>query len=206
MTSFVTFNRALSDGLLEFSPNPCNFLDNMVSFFEIANKGSDAGQSSQKTSHRNRQFNSFSAFNISQQPFSSQGIMQLEIVRFRIPSHLSRLLYAFSNSFSNDSASCCVSILRRSFKNVNSRRPLRISRFSVLVQTGRFGRGGEMFNALLLLLLVVTTTTPPIHAANAMRLAIDTVTVVTVVDVLAPATTAAAPLAFKPAAHDAEAF
>ena len=63
-----------------------------------------------------------------------------------------------------------------------------------------------MFNALLLLLLVVTTTTPPIHAANAMRLAIDTVTVVTVVDVLAPATTAAAPLAFKPAAHDAEAF
>lgn len=180
----------------------------MVLFVSIANKGSDTGQPSQYSLHRNTHFISSSVLRISQQPLSLQGTVQLVIVlEFSSSTHPNTLLYVYSNPSCRSCASCFVSNLRRSFKNVNASVPFRTSGFSLLEQIVKFESGGGLISALLLLLFV--TTSPPASAAAAMTL-IDTVTVAAVLDEFIPngptGATAAAPPALTPDAQDAATF
>lgn len=124
------------------------------------------------------------------------------VLEFRSVMHPNTLLYASSNSFSSSCASCCVSNLRRSFKNVNPSLPVRISGFSMLLQIV-FGIGGGMTSAAMLL------SEATIPAATAAATTTLTVTV-TAVDGSVPngptGATAAAPPALTPAAHEDAAF
>jgi hypothetical protein len=117
--------------------------------------------------------------------------------------HPNTLLYESFNSFSSICASCCVSNLRRSFKNVNPSLPVRISGFSILLQIVVFGSAGGMTSADMLLL----EATIPAATAAATTTLTETVTVVdgSVPNGPTGATTAAPP-ALTPAAHEDAAF
>ena len=181
-----------------------------VPFFSIANKGSDTGQSTQYTSHRKMHFISSSLLNISQQPSSLHGTVQFVMVlEFKFLTHPNTRLYESSIPFSSICASCFVSNLRCSFEKVNPRDPSRQSGFSMSLQMVKFGGDGGMTSGAAELLFVVATNPPAMAAAAATTLT-DTATAVVELDASIPngptGTTAAAPPAFTPDAHDATAF
>jgi hypothetical protein len=151
-------------------------------------------------------FISSSESNISQQPFSLQGTVQLIMVlELRSAMHPNTLLYDSVNSFSKRCASCCVSNLRCSFKNVKPNLPVRTSGFSTFVQIA-LGIDGGMMRVVVLLF----DASIPAATAAATTTLTDTVTVVVVDDASIPngptGATAAVPPALTPAAQEVAAF
>ncbi len=149
-----------------------------------------------------------SAPNNSQQPSSLQGTAQLvAVLEFMGLTQPKAVLYADSSSFSNNFASCFVSNLVSSLKNVNPSVPTRLSGFSMSLQIVKLESAGGMISADELLL----ETTNPDAMAAAITLMVTVTAVVVEVAGSIPngptgAAAAAVPPALTPAAHDDAAF